>query len=84
MEPECMMSHACQCSQELGASFETGEIPAEYADQAAEWREKLIEQLAEMDDEIMEKYLDVSCATCLIALQCFCPSSHASRTVLLG
>ena len=29
-------------------------------DQATEWREKLLEQVVEMDDDAMEKYLDVS------------------------
>ncbi len=28
------------------------------ADQVEEWREKLLETLAEHDDEIMEKYLE--------------------------
>ena len=31
-------------------------------DEALEWREKLLEQVVEMDDDAMEKYLDV----CLI------------------
>ena len=47
--------------QELGATFQVGDIPADLQDQATEWREKLLEQVAEMDDEVMEKYLDVSC-----------------------
>ncbi len=34
------------------------EIPAELAEQAAEYREKLLETLAEADDAIMEKYLE--------------------------
>ena len=32
-------------------------IPAELADQAAEWREKLLETLSDVDDEIAEIYL---------------------------
>lgn len=42
----------------LGAEYIIGEIPAEMADEAAEWREKLIESAAEFDDAMMEKYLD--------------------------
>jgi elongation factor G len=42
----------------LGEAYEIEEIPADMADQAAEWREKLLETLAEADDEIMEKYLE--------------------------
>ena len=44
-------------SEDLGQSFETVEIPAEFKDQAAEYREKMIEGLAEVDDHLMEKYL---------------------------
>ena len=42
----------------MGEDYEVEEIPAELADQAAEWREKLLETLAEADDEIMEMYLE--------------------------
>src|SRR5687768_17676926 len=42
----------------MGEDYEVEEIPAELADKAAEWREKLIETLAEADDEIMERYLE--------------------------
>jgi elongation factor G len=41
----------------LGEEFAIEEIPAELADQAAEWREKLLETLADVDDEIAEAYL---------------------------
>jgi len=41
-----------------GDDYAIEEIPAELADQAAEYREKLIETLAENDDAIMEKYLE--------------------------
>jgi len=41
-----------------GATFDVVEIPAEYAEQAAEWREKLLEQLSDLDDAIAELYLD--------------------------
>lgn len=42
----------------LGAEYEIGEIPADMADEAAGWREKLIENAAESDDAMMEKYLE--------------------------
>ena len=42
----------------MGEDYEIEEIPAELADKAAEWREKLLETLAEADDEIMEMYLE--------------------------
>jgi len=41
-----------------GATFDAVEIPADYAEQAAEWREKLLEQLSDLDDAIAELYLD--------------------------
>ncbi|GAA1084209.1 elongation factor G [Nocardiopsis composta] len=42
----------------LGESYETVEIPESHADAAREAREKMIESLAEADDEIMELYLE--------------------------
>jgi len=43
---------------ELGKEFETTEIPAEMADLAAEWREKLIESVAECDEDLTMKFLE--------------------------
>ena len=42
----------------LGAEYETAEIPADMADEAQEYRDKMLEQLAEFDDEFMTKYFD--------------------------
>ncbi len=42
----------------LGAEFEYVDIPAELADQAAEYRHKLLETAVEMDDAAMEAYLE--------------------------
>jgi elongation factor G len=42
----------------LGEEFAIEEIPAELADQAAEWREKLMETLSDADDEVAEAYLN--------------------------
>jgi elongation factor G len=44
--------------ESLGAEYEDQEIPAELADQAAEYREKLIELAVEHDDDAMEAYLE--------------------------
>ncbi len=41
----------------LGKTEEIVEIPADYQDIAAEYREKLIEACADIDDELGEKYL---------------------------
>ncbi|MFC0040363.1 elongation factor G [Actinomadura rayongensis] len=42
----------------LGEMYDKVDIPADYADLAAEWREKLVETLGENDDEVMEAYLE--------------------------
>ena len=42
----------------LGAKYDILDIPAEYADKAAEYREKLMEDCADCDDAFAEKYLD--------------------------
>src|ERR1700756_289577 len=42
----------------LGAKYHDIEIPAELADQAKEYREKLIEAAVELDDEVMTAYLE--------------------------
>ncbi|ANZ24295.1 MULTISPECIES: elongation factor G [Rhodococcus] len=41
---------------EIGAEPTIEEIPAELADKVAEYREKLLETVAESDEELMEKY----------------------------
>ncbi|MGV9194682.1 elongation factor G [Microbacterium sp. MC2] len=40
----------------MGAKYEVQEIPADLADKAAEYREKLLETVAESDDALLEKY----------------------------
>ncbi len=42
----------------MGAEYDVEEIPADLLDEANEWREKMIEQAANYDDDLMEKYLD--------------------------
>ena len=44
--------------ENLGAEFEYQDIPAEYADKAAEYRAALIEAAVEYDDAAMEAYLE--------------------------
>ena len=44
--------------ENMGAEYETRDIPAELADQAAEFREKLVELAVEQDDAAMEAYLE--------------------------
>ncbi|MCD5420997.1 elongation factor G [Rhodococcus pyridinivorans] len=41
---------------DIGTEATVEEIPAELADKAAEYREKLLETVAESDEELMEKY----------------------------
>jgi len=43
--------------EELGAKWDELDIPADMVDQAAEYREQLLETIATSDDEFMEKYL---------------------------
>jgi len=42
----------------LGATFNYVDIPADLADKAAEYREKLVETAVEQDDDVMEQYLE--------------------------
>ena len=44
--------------ESLGAKYDDVEIPAELLDQANEYRDKLIEAVSEVDDVLMEKYLN--------------------------
>ncbi|MGE6260815.1 elongation factor G [Heyndrickxia sporothermodurans] len=48
---------AIMYGNDLGTEITETEIPAEYKDQAEEYREKLVEAVAELDEELMEKYL---------------------------
>ena len=43
--------------ESLGAEWDEVEIPADLADKAAEYREKMLETASEADDELMEKFL---------------------------
>ncbi len=41
-----------------GKKYESREIPADMKESAAEWREKMIEAIADFDDTIMERFLE--------------------------
>lgn len=75
-------------------TFDEEPIPAEYADQAAELREKLVEAAAETDEELMMKYLEgeeltvpeikaaIRKATCDVKMiPVFCGSSFKNKGV---
>src|SRR5918996_1089700 len=42
----------------LGAKFHDADIPADLADKAKEYREKMLEAAVELDDEVLSAYLD--------------------------
>ena len=42
----------------MGAHYDTIDIPAELQAEAEEWRDKMLETLADCDDVLMEKYFD--------------------------
>ena len=42
----------------MGAEYSVEEIPADLVAEAEEWRDKMLETLAECDDALMEKYFD--------------------------
>jgi len=45
-------------TDDKGDVFDVVDIPADYTEAAREWREKLIETVAEADDVLMESYLE--------------------------
>ncbi|MDE6669822.1 MAG: GTP-binding protein, partial [Muribaculaceae bacterium] len=44
--------------ESMGAEYSVAEIPANLRDEAEEYRDKMLETLAEYDDVLMEKYFD--------------------------
>ena len=42
----------------MGAEYSVEEIPADLVDEAKEWRDKMLESVAECDDALMEKFFD--------------------------
>jgi elongation factor G len=49
---------AISYGNDLGDQIEVGEIPSEFQATAEEWREKMIEALADLDDDIAHKFLE--------------------------
>ncbi len=45
-------------NEDLGATWDVVDIPAEYAEKAAEYRLLLVEAIASTDEELMESYLE--------------------------
>ncbi len=44
--------------EQFGVTYEIQEVPDEIAEEAMEWRMRLIESVADADDTVLEKYLD--------------------------
>jgi elongation factor G len=42
----------------MGADYDVEEVPANLLDECNEWRDKMLEKIAEYDDALMEKYFD--------------------------
>ncbi|PCM42718.1 elongation factor G [Marinobacter sp. ANT_B65] len=45
-------------NDDMGMTYELGDIPADMVDEVAKYREQLVEAAAEANEEYMEKYLD--------------------------
>ena len=45
-------------NESMGAAYDVEEIPADVKAEAEEWRDKMLETLASLDDTLMEKYFD--------------------------
>ena len=50
------VAYVWAADSELGAKYDTVDVPADMVDKVAEYREALIEAVAEMDDAVMEAY----------------------------
>lgn len=53
-----MVAYIYDDSDDSGVRFDTVDIPADYLDQANQYRESLIEAVSDFDDEIATKYLE--------------------------
>jgi elongation factor G len=65
---------------DLGATFEAGPVPGEYKEKAHQFREKLVESLADADDGIAEKYLageDIEESEIVATIRRLCVSNQA-------
>jgi len=55
---DLVQMNAIVYKDDKGESYETTEIPADLADVAKEYREKMLEKVAECDDALVEKFLE--------------------------
>ena len=53
-----MMKAILWHDETMGAEYDIEEIPAELVDEANEWHDKMVENAANFDDEVMELYLE--------------------------
>ncbi|MDX1446512.1 elongation factor G [Lishizhenia sp.] len=81
--------------EDKGMTYEEFDIPADLVDEAQEWREKLIEAVAESDDALMEKFFEdpesitteevmdaIRVATCNMSIQpMMCGSAFKNKGV---
>ena len=44
--------------ESMGADFDVEDIPADLLDESQEWRDKMLEKVAECDEALMEKYFE--------------------------
>lgn len=52
------VAYVWEAEADLGATYETVDVPADMADKVEKYRTALIETVAEMDDAVMEKYFE--------------------------
>jgi len=52
------VAYTWEAEADLGAKYDTIDVPAELVEKTAEYREALIEAVAEMDDAVMEAYFE--------------------------
>ncbi len=57
---DLVKNKAVKWDDEEGIKFHYEEIPADFVEEAKEWREKMFDKLSEFDEEFMEKYLENS------------------------
>lgn len=81
--------------EDMGMTYKEFDIPADLADEAQEWRDKLIEAVAESDDALMEKFFEdpesitteevmaaIRVATCNMSIQpMMCGSAFKNKGV---
>jgi len=68
-----MKAHVYTDDETLGAKFDITDIPSDLLEEAQEWRGKLVEAVAEVDDTLLERYLEdhesITAGEILVALR---------------